>query len=99
MSGFPTVRLARHSNIRERPPPLCPPRAVGIAAFDGSVVGSPLLSIAQPSPRGLFVSRASWIFPIDCVAVAISSIKGACFEPGTAIAIGLVAMPADRAPG
>ena len=98
ISGLAPIRLTKHSNIRDKLDPFAPPRGISIEAQFGSFVMFPFLSMAHPSGIGSPASRASKIFPIDTVEVDISTTKGGCVPPGTAIASGLVDKPATLAP-
>ena len=97
-SGFPTIRLERHSNIIARPEPLYPPNGIRMVASFGSVVGFPSLSRAHPSGIETPLSIARVSFPPAATLVAMSSRSGRCRFPGTAMAIGLLCSPAARAP-
>ena len=95
--GAAASTLARSSNIKPRPEPFGPPSGSKISAWFGSVVGSPAALSTVFGGSGVPVARACKILPLEMVEVAMSSTIGP-LPLGTAMAIGLVAMLATRAP-
>src|SRR5690349_151456 len=95
--GAAASTLASISNMNANPEPLGPPSGSRISACFGSVVGSPAAVSTVPSGSDAPVARACKILPFEMVLDDISS----AIRPlllGTAMAIGLVAMLATRAP-
>jgi hypothetical protein len=83
--------------MKASPDPLGPPSGSRISACLASVVGSPAAVSTVSGGSVPPVARACKILPFEIVLVAISSEIGP-LPLGTAIAIGLVAMLATRAP-
>src|SRR5712691_11663334 len=98
MIGLPTVRLQRHSIMKDRPEPFGPPRGRSVVTFLGSVVSRPCASIPQPSGMSRPASRALITLPIATFDVDMSSRNGRRFLAGKAIASGLLETPATLAP-
>jgi hypothetical protein len=95
--GAPASTLASISNIKARPEPFGPPSGKRTSASFASVVAWPAALSTAPSGNAAPVLRAWRILPLEIVLVAMSSTIGP-LPLGTAIAIGLVAMLATRAP-
>ena len=95
--GAAASTLASISNMKASPEPLGPPSGSRISASFGSVVGSPAAVSTAPAGSGASVARACKILPFEIVLLDMSSAIGPLLL-GTAIAIGLVAMLATRAP-
>src|SRR5262249_29076024 len=98
MIGLPTVRLQRHSIMKERPEPFGPPSGSSVASVLGSVVLRPCASNPQPSGISRPASRALITFPMATVDVDMSTSSGGRFLAGKATASGLLETPAALAP-
>src|SRR5262249_58376990 len=98
MIGLPTVRLQRHSIMKERPEPFGPPSGSSVASFLGSVVSRPCASSPQPSGISRPASRALITFPMATFDVDMSTSSGGRFFAGEAIASRLLQTPATLAP-
>src|SRR6516225_2880182 len=95
--GAAASTLASISNMKAKPEPLGPPSGSRISACLASVVGSPVAVSTAPSGSAAPVARACKILPFEIVLADMSSAISPLLL-GTAIAIGLVAMLATRAP-
>src|SRR5262249_12628517 len=98
MIGLPTVRLQRHSIMKDRPEPFGPPSGSSVASFLGSVVSRPCASNPQPSGISRPASRALITFPMATFDVDISTSSGGGLLAGKEIAGGWLETPAALAP-
>src|SRR4029077_6342015 len=98
MIGLPTVRLQRHSIMKERPEPFGPPKGSKVVTVLGSVVSRPWASIPHPGGMSRPASRALMIFPIATFEVDMSRTSGGLLLAGKAIASGLLDTPDTLAP-
>src|SRR5262249_42497863 len=98
MIGLPTVRLQRHSIIKERPDPFAPPSGSSVASFLGSVVSRPCASSPQPSGISRPASRALITFPMATFDVDMPTRGGGRFLVGKTLASGLLETPETLAP-
>src|SRR4051795_2498719 len=98
MIGLPTVRLQRHSIMKERPEPFGPPKGSRVVTLLGSVVSRPSASTPHPSGMSRPASRAPMIFPIATFDVDMSRTSGGLLLAGKEIASGLLATAHHLAP-
>ncbi len=103
LQGLPESGPQSTSTITDNPNPLwpdvvrSPPRGVSPPTRNGSVVGCPVASTAQPAGIGNPALRAISIFPHATVLVDMSSTSGRQEPVGTAKARGLVPSIGSRA--
>src|SRR5262245_27584143 len=98
MIGLPTVRLQRHTIMKERPEPFGPPSGSSVASFLGSVESRPCPS--TPQARGVVGPATGPLlhFPMAAFHVDHAKNSGGRFLAGKAIASGLLETPETLAP-